>query len=102
MVAADIDTSSCVVGSSIANSPKWRNTATNSVSIGAKRPGLQRCTQRLAGMTTVPPGVGAQLVKDHALAVLSRPLIASRGRLSDCSALCQCQPHLLGVRAHFQ
>ncbi|MDT5215881.1 MAG: hypothetical protein QOK18_4120 [Mycobacterium sp.] len=37
MVAADIDTSSVAVSSSMTSSPKWRSTATNSASIGASR-----------------------------------------------------------------
>ena len=37
MVAADIDTSSAAVSSSMTSSPKWRSTATNSASIGASR-----------------------------------------------------------------
>ena len=48
MVAADIDTNSAAVSSSMTSSPKWRNTATSSASIGASRlpagiPSTARC-----------------------------------------------------------
>ena len=58
--------------------------------------GLQRRCERLAGMVSVPAGVGAQLVENPTLTALTRQLVAHRGRLGDCSALCQRQPHPLG------
>jgi hypothetical protein len=62
----------------------------------------ESCSERLAGMVAVPPGVGAQLVENPTLTTLTRQLVAGRDRLGDCSALCQRQPHPLGVRAHFR
>jgi hypothetical protein len=61
--------------------------------------GLQRSLERLAGMVSVPAGVGAQLVENPALTALAwpPPLVADRGRLGDCPALGQRQPHLLGL-----
>jgi hypothetical protein len=64
--------------------------------------GLQRRLERLAGVVAVPPGVGAQLIEDPTFTALTRQLVAGRSRLGDCSALCQRQPHPLGVRAHFR
>src|SRR5208337_3412167 len=97
MVAADIDTNSSAVSSSMTSSPKCRNTATSSSNIGASRhpqyqPASRQCSdhirpvdggtrtsprrhhlrpqrrlERLTGMVTVPTGVGAQLVQNPAL-----------------------------------
>jgi len=64
--------------------------------------GLQRRCKCLPGMVSVPTGIGAQLVEHPALFAHTRQLGAGRGRLGDGSALCQRQPHRLGVRAHFQ
>ena len=64
--------------------------------------GLQRRCECLAGMISVPPGVGAQLIEDPALTALTRQPVAVRGRLRHCPALGQRQPHPMDVRAHFQ
>ena len=64
--------------------------------------GLQRRCERLACVVSMPPRIGAQLVKNPTLTALARQLVADRSRPGDCSALCQRQHHPLGVRAHFQ
>src|SRR5580693_2653107 len=135
MVAADIDTNSAAVSSSMTISPKWRNTATSSPNIGASRlpAGIPSTAQHivsaamacgpyldgrgLLGVTTL--GCSAALSALRAwfrcqpvlahnssriapLPRFTRQLVAGRGRLGNCPALGQRQPHLPGVRAHFQ
>ena len=58
MVAADIDTNSAAMSSSMTSSPKWRNTATSSANIGASRlpAGIPSTVQQIvsAAMTSGP------------------------------------------------
>ena len=58
MVATDIDINSAAVSSSMTSSPKWRNTATSSASIGARE----------ARTATPATGPGCGLSDDLALA----------------------------------
>ena len=88
MVAADIDTNSAAVSSSMTSSPKWRNTATSSPSIGASR---------------LPAGIPSTAQHTVSAAMTSGPYLDGRGLLGvtmlGCSAVVsalrawlRCQP----------
>src|ERR1700756_2248812 len=68
MVAADINTNSAAVSSSITSSPKWRNTATSSSNIGASR---------------LPAGIPSTVQHTVSAAMTSGPYFDRRGRLGD-------------------
>jgi hypothetical protein len=90
MVAADIDTNSAAVSSSIASSPKWRKTATSSANIGASRlpAGIPSTVQHIvsAAMTSGPYFDGCGL-----LGVTS---LGCSAALSALRAWLRCQPVL--------
>ena len=67
MVAADIDTNSAAVSSSMTSSPKWRNTATSSPSIGASR---------------LPAGIPSTVQHTVSAAMTSGPYFGGRGLLA--------------------
>jgi hypothetical protein len=88
MVAADIDTNSAAVASSMTSSPKWRNTITSSPNIGANR---------------LPAGIPSTVQHTVSAAMTSGPYLGGRERLgvttlgcnADVSALrawLRCQP----------
>ena len=76
MVAADIDTSSAAVPSSMRSSPKWRSTATSSPSIGASRlpAGIPSTVQQTvsAAMTSVPYFTGRRTARGDDLGLQRR------------------------------
>ena len=73
MVAADIDTNSAAVGSSMTSSPKWRITATSSSSIGASR---------------LPAGIPSTAQHTVSAAMTSGPYLGGRGLLGDIDLGC--------------
>ena len=64
MVAADIDTSSAAVSSSMTSSPKRRNVATSSPSIGASR---------------LPAGIPSTAQQNTSAAMTFGPYLGGRG-----------------------
>jgi hypothetical protein len=68
MVAADIDTNSAAVSSSMTSSPKWLNTFTNSFNIGASR---------------LPAGIPRTVRHTVNAAMTSGPYVGGRGLLGD-------------------
>jgi hypothetical protein len=74
-VAADIDTNSAAVSSPMTSSPKWRNTATSSPSIGA---------------SPLPAGIPSTVQHTTSAAMTSSPYFTGRGlrgvRILGCSA----------------
>src|SRR6478736_8002907 len=90
MVAADIDTTSAVVSSSMTKSPKWRNTATGSPSMGASRlpAGIPSTVQHTvsAAMTLGPYFIGRGL--------LAVTILGCSADLSALRAWLRCQPVL--------
>jgi hypothetical protein len=73
MVAADSDTNSAAVSSSMTSSPKWRNTATSSPNIGASR---------------LPAGIPSTVQHTVNAAITSGPYFGGRGRLDDTNLGC--------------
>jgi hypothetical protein len=73
MVAADIDTNSAAVASSMTSSPKWRNTAPSSPSIGASR---------------LPAGIPSTVQHTVSGAMTSGPYVGGRGRLDATTLGC--------------
>ena len=73
MVAADIDTNSSAVASSMTSSPKWRNTATSSASIGA---------------SLFPAGIPSTAQHTVSAAMTSGPYFGGRGLLGDTNVGC--------------
>src|SRR5258705_3627856 len=77
MVAADIDTNSAAVSSSMSSSPKWRNTANSSPSMGARRlpAGIPSTVQHTvnAAMTFGPYFGGRGLLGDNQPGLQRRP-----------------------------
>ena len=90
MVAADIDTNSAAVSSLMTSSPKWRSTATSSVSIGASR--------LPAGMpSTVQQTVSAAMTSGPYLTGQGPRMVTTAGASAALSALrawLRCQPML--------
>jgi len=74
MVAADIDTNSAAMSSSMTSSPKWRNTATSSPSIGASR---------------LPAGIPSTVQHTVNAATTSGPYFSGRGLLGDTNLGCK-------------
>ena len=73
MVAADIDTNSSAVSSSMSSSPKWRNTASSSPSIGA---------------SLLPAGIPSTVQHTVSAAITFGPYFGGRGLLGDTSLGC--------------
>ena len=73
MVAADIDTNSAAVCSSMSSSPKWRKTASSSPSMGASR---------------LPAGIPSTVQHTVNAAMTSGPYFGGRGLLGDTSLGC--------------
>ena len=85
MVAADIDTNSAAVSSSMTSSPKWRNTATSSPSIGASR---------------LPAGIPSTVQHTVSAAMTSGPYFSGRGLLGVTTL--GCSAALSALRAWFR
>ena len=73
MVAADIDTNSAAVASLMTNSPKWRNTITSSLNIGANR---------------LPAGIPSTVQHTVSAAMTSGPYVGGRRLRGDTSLGC--------------